>query len=451
MHNSTNFIIEGARELSGDVVTSRSKNGAVALLAATLLNRGTTTLRNMPHIEEVYRLVEVLQSIGVAAAWQGNDLVITPTTTLSLERIDAEAATKTRSIILFIGALIHELKTFDIPQSGGCTLGTRTVRPHLWALEKFGVHIEALSDRFQIEHHGLTPAEVVLLESGDTATENALLAAARLPGTSVIKYASANYMVQELCGFLAALGVHIEGVGTTTLTVHGVPNIATDLAYSVAEDPIDSMFFIALAATTRSALTVRRAPLAFLELELAVLEKMGLDFSITETGVSENGVTRLADISLRPSELTAFPEKIHPRPYPGLNMDNLPFFAVIATQAQGTTMLHDWVYDKRAIYYTELERLGARTLLHDPHRISIDGPTRLKGAEVVCPSVLRIGAMLVIAMLAAKGRSMLRNVYTINRGYENLVPRLRALGAAIEEVQAENIVSLVLEQDPVRQ
>jgi len=449
MQSGTNFIIEGSprsssgeaggKTLSGEVLTGRSKNGAVALLAASLLNRGTTTLSNMPRIEEVNRLVEVLRSIGVSVEWRGSNLIIAPPAKLDLTRIDAAAASKTRSIILFIGSLIHESRSFDIPQSGGCTLGTRTVRPHLWALEKFGVSIEALTDRFHIEHAGLASAEVVLLESGDTATENALLAAAKIPGTSVIKYASANYQVQEVCGFLKALGVGIEGIGTTTLTVHGVADIERDVEYSVAEDPIDSMFFIATAAVTRSPITIRRAPIAFLEIELAVLEKMGLDFSITEIGVSENGLTRLADIGIKPSELNAFPDRIHPRPYPGLNMDNLPFFAVIATQAKGTTMLNDWGFDKRAIYYTELERLGARTLLHDPHRISIEGPTRFRSAEVVCPSVLRIGAMLVIAMLAAPGRSMLRNVYTINRGYENLVPRLRALGATIEEVQAEYI------------
>lgn len=447
MESGTNFIIEGGRPLGGEVATSRSKNGAVALLAASLLNAGTTTLENVPRIEEVNRLVEILRSLGVSVEWKGTNLVITPPAELDLASIDASAASKTRSVILFIGSLVHESRSFDIPQSGGCTLGTRTVRPHLWVLEKFGVSIEALSDRFHIEHAGLKSAEVVLLESGDTATENALLVAARAPGRSVIKYASANYQVQELCGFLRALGVGIEGIGTTTLVVEGVARIEHDVSYSVAEDPIDSMFFIATAAVTHSPITVRRAPIEFLELELAVLEKMGLSFSAAAIGFSENGITRLADISIEPSALVAFPEKIHPRPYPGLNMDNLPFFAVIATQAEGTTMLHDWVYDKRAIYYAELERLGARTLLHDPHRISIEGPTRFKSAEVVCPPVLRIGAMLVIAMLAAKGRSMLRNVYTINRGYENLAPRLRALGGAIEEVRSENVIGLVLEAE----
>jgi len=436
MEEGINFVVEGGRKLSGAVTTSRSKNGAVALLAASILNKGRTTLEHMPKIEEVHRLVEVLDSIGFSIEWRGTSIVITPPRSsskeISFDTIDRKAAMKTRSILLFIGPLLHHSRSFQIPQSGGCTLGTRTVRPHLFALEKFGVSIETMSDSFNIKHNGLRPAEIILYESSDTATENALLAAAYIAGTSVIKYASANYQVQELCGLLQKFGVKIDGIGSTTLTIHGIPDINKDVSYSVAEDPIDSMFFIAAAAVTHSAITVRRAPIAFLEIELTILEKMGLKFSITETGTSENGLTRLADIIIEPSELVAFPERIHPRPYPGLNMDNLPFFAVIATQSTGTTMLHDWVYDKRAIYYTELDRLGATTMLHDPHRISITGLTNLKAAEIVCPTVLRIGAMLVVAMLAAKGHSMLRNVYTINRGYEDLVPRLKALGANIE-------------------
>lgn len=427
-----NFVVEGGKTLSGTVETARSKNGAVALIAASLLNRGTTTLKRMPKIEEVHRLVEVLRSIGVFVEWREADLIITPPEKLTLDLIDRDAATRTRSILLFIGPLLHYAASFEIPQSGGCNLGTRTVRPHLYALEKFGVSIQALSNSYRVEHTTLAPTEIILFESSDTGTENALLAAARIPGTTVIKYASANYQVQEVCGFLQALGVEVQGIGTSTLTITGVADIAKDVSYTVAEDPIDSMFFIAAAATTHSPLTIHRAPIAFLEIELTILEKMGLRFSLSNAGFSENGITRLADITIEPSILTAFPERIHPRPYPGLNADNLPFFAVIATQATGTTMLHDWLFDKRAIYYTELDRLGANTLLHDPHRISITGPTKLRAAEIICPPVLRIGAILVIAMLAAKGHSLLRNVYTINRGYEGLVERLQKVGASIE-------------------
>jgi UDP-N-acetylglucosamine 1-carboxyvinyltransferase len=428
------FVVEGGRPLSGTIVTNCSKNGAVAMLAASLLNKGVTTLQDVPKIEEVHRLVEVLRSLGVSCEWRERDLIVAPPETISLDTIDAPAAARTRSILMFIGSLIHEFPAFDLPQSGGCHLGLRSVRPHLWALEKFGVSIEALTDRFAITNDGLAPAEVVLYESSDTATINSLLAAARIPGTSVIKYASANYQVQEVCGYLMALGVGIEGVGTTTLRVTGMATIRKDVTYAIAEDPTDAMFFIAAAVTTGSSLTIARAPIEFLEVELAVLEKMGLHFTVTDAGIAKNGITKLADIALEASTLTAFPEKIHARPYPGLNIDNLPFFAVIATRADGMTLIHDWVYEKRAIYYTELDRLGAETVLMDPHRIQITGPRHLRGAELVCPPALRPATILLIGMLAAEGRSTLRNVYSINRGYEDLVARLTSIGAGIEAV-----------------
>ena len=432
MQGEMNFVVEGGKKLSGTVTASRSKNGAVALLAASLLNRGRTTLQNVPKIEEVHRLVEVLQSIGVEVFWRDSDLVIAPPGTLNLAGIDRAAATKTRSILMFIGPLLHLFKTFELPQSGGCTLGLRSVRPHLYALEKFGVAIEALTDRYAVTHEGLHAAEVVLYEKSDTATINALLAAARIPERSVIKYASANYQVQEVCGYLEALGVGVEGIGSTTLTVTGVAEITKDISYSVAEDPTDVMFFIAAAIVTDSEITVAAAPIEFLETELFVLEKMGLHFTTSNPHVSENGITKLVDVHLAPSTLTAFPEKIHAQPYPALNIDNLPFFAAIATVAKGTTLIHDWIYEKRAIYYTELDRLGATTLLHDPHRISITGPTHLRAAEVICPPALRPATIILVAMLGAKGRSTLRNVYSINRGYEGLVKRLQALGADIK-------------------
>jgi UDP-N-acetylglucosamine 1-carboxyvinyltransferase len=432
MQGEMNFIVEGGKKLSGTVETSRSKNGAVALLSASLLNRGVTTLEHVPKIEEVNRLIEVLRSIGLSVEWQGSNVVITPPEKISLDTIDRVAAMKTRSILMFIGPLVHLLKEFELPQSGGCTLGSRTVRPHLMALEKFGVNIAATSDNYYITHTKLSPAEVILYESGDTATINALFAAAGIPGKSVIKYSSANYQVQEVCGFLKKLGVDVDGIGTTTLTVHGKKDIHKNVSYTVAEDPTDAMFFIAAAIVTGSAITIAAAPIEFLEVELLILEKMGLKFLLTNKRVSENGITKLVDISIEPSELVAVPEKIHPRPYPGLNIDNLPFFAVIATQAKGTTLIHDWVYEKRAIYYTELDRLGASTSLHDPHRISIEGPTRLKAAEVVCPPALRPATIILVAMLGAKGHSTLRNVYSINRGYEDIVNRLQKLGASIE-------------------
>lgn len=430
-----NIQIDGGKKLSGTIETNSSKNGAVGLLCASLLNRNTTTLHHMPRIEEVHRIIEVLESIGVKIEWQGNSLKITPPKKINLKNIDVEAAKKTRSIVMFIGPLIHLMEKFSLPQTGGCKLGSRTVRPHFYALENFGVDITTTSDSYQVTKISAKPTEIILYESGDTVTENALFAAAKTPSTTIIKYASANYMVQEVCFFLQKLGVTIEGIGTTTLTVTGVTDINTPIEYTLAEDPTDSMFFIAAAIVTKSNLTITRCPIDFLELELLVLEKMGLDYNRSKIYYSDNGATKLVDLKIKASKLNAAPEKICSRPYPGLNADNLPFFAVIATQAEGQTLIHDWMYEKRAIYFTDLEKLGAEAALADPHRIYITGPTKLKAAELICPPALRPATILLVAMLGAEGHSVLRNIYSIKRGYENLVERLTSIGAKLSYLE----------------
>jgi UDP-N-acetylglucosamine 1-carboxyvinyltransferase len=431
--DALDFQIEGGRKLSGTAVTKTSKNAAVALLCASLLNKGRTVLQNMPRIEEVARIVEVLASIGVSVKWlDGNDIEIIPPKRLSLGSIDIAAAKKTRSVLLLLGPLIHLFDHFTLPQPGGCKLGARTVRPHLFALEKFGVEIEAQADTYSVSVKKKNPAEIVLYESGDTVTENALMAAAKLDGVTTIKFASANYQVQDLCFFLETLGVRIAGIGTTTLIVSGKNNIDTDVTYAPSEDPIESMLFLSIAATTGSVITIERCPIDFLELELLKLEKMGFKYRILKEYKARNGRTNLVDIKTLPSTLKALEEKIYARPFPGLNIDNLPFFVPIATQAEGTTLIHDWVYENRAIYYLELAKLGADMVLADPHRIYVKGPTSLRGAEVVCPPALRPAAIILIAMLAAHGTSILRNVYSINRGYEDLYARLNKLGAKIE-------------------
>jgi UDP-N-acetylglucosamine 1-carboxyvinyltransferase len=238
-------------------------------------------------------------------------------------------------------------------------------------------------------------------------------------------------MVQEVCAFLQLFGVKIEGVGTTTMTVTGVKDIDKAVEYTLAEDPTDSMFFLAAAIVTKSSITITRCPIEFLELELLKLEKMGFLYKKTQPYVSHNGVTKLVDITTKPSKLVSLHEKIYARPYPGLNIDNLPFFAVIATQAEGQTLIHDWVYEKRAIYFTDLDKLGAETVLADPHRIYINGPTPLRANELICPPALRPATILMIGMLCASGESVLRNIYSINRGYEKLIERLSSLGAQI--------------------
>lgn len=427
-----NFQIEGGHKLVGTISTNTSKNSAVALLSASLLNKGKTTLRSMPRIEEVFRIIEVLESLGVSAKWSESDLEITPPKEIDLTRINSESAVKTRSVLMLLGPLVHIFKNFRLPHAGGCHLGRRSVRPHLYALEKLGLKIKTTKTEYEVEVKKLRPAEIVLYESGDTVTENVLMAASKIPGKTVIKFASANYQVQDLCFFLEKLGCRIEGIGTTTLIIHGTENIEKDVEFYPSEDPIESMLFLSIAATTGSSLTIERAPIDFLELELLKLEKMGFKFKLGHYYKSRNGHTNLVDIKTFPSKLVALEEKIYARPFPGLNIDNLPFFVPIATQAKGQTLIHDWVYENRAIYYMELSKLNADIILADPHRVYINGPTELKPAEVICPPALRPAVIILIAMLSAKGTSILRNVYSINRGYEDLVNRLNKLGAKIK-------------------
>ncbi len=432
---AVNLRIEGGHELKGSIETKVSKNAAVCLLFAALLNKGTTRLKRMPRIEEVNRLIEVLTSIGVKVRWMANnDLEIRPPEVLLLDKMDKTAARKTRSVIMMLGPLMHLFDEFKIPYAGGCKLGSRTVQPHLFALEEFGVNITAKTGHYHVVAKHKIPETIILYESGDTTTENVIMAASRVDGEVTIKMASANYMVQDLCYFLKKLGVKISGIGTSTLVIRGVKNIRKNVTYHPSEDPIESMTFIAAAVTTNSSITVKRAPIEFVELELLKLKKMGLSFDVSPHYKANNGYTDLADITIHKHDgkLTALEEKIYARPFPGLNIDNLPYFVPISAVAKGRTLIHDWVYEERALYYTEMRKLGVNVTLADPHRAYIDGPTKWSVADVVCPPALRPAVLLLIGMLAAPGTSILRNVYSINRGYEDLAERLNQIGAQIE-------------------
>jgi UDP-N-acetylglucosamine 1-carboxyvinyltransferase len=432
----THLRITGPTTLSGAIDVKTSKNAGVALLCASLLNRGRTTLRNVARIEEVNRLLEVLRSFGVQTRWIGDegDLEIVPPKELDLSSIDEDAARRTRSVLMFLGPLLHRAESFELPYAGGCQLGTRTVEPHMAALRPFGLEVKATEGYYHATvNRAMAPSRpIVLTERSDTTTENALLAAALHPGTTIIRNASSNYMVQDLCFFLHKLGVDVDGVGTTTLTVTGREEIDVDVDYAPAEDPIEAMSLLAAAIVTDSSITIRRVPIEFLEIELAVLEDMGFRYDRSEEYVARNGHSRLVDLTTHPSLLTAPLDKIHPMPFPGLNIDNLPFFALIAAAADGQTLIHDWVYENRAIYLVELNKLGAQVKLLDPHRVMVEGPTRWTGTEIVCPPALRPAVVVLLAMLASKGTSVLRSTYVIHRGYEDLAERLNQLGAQIE-------------------
>ncbi len=441
----TDFKIRGGRKLSGSVRVNTSKNGAMGLVAAALINKGTTTLHGIPRIEEISRMLEVFKSLGIEVeslpdpnTGEQTTLKITPPREWDISKINRESASKMRSVLMLLGSLVHYSDNFLLPHAGGCKMGARTIAAHKHGLEELGVNIEVLDDDYKVTNNGLKAGrEIIMYEASDTATINVLIAAARVPGKTVIKYAPPNYQVQDVCYFLESLGVKISGIGTHVLTIEGLAEIDTDIEWHNSEDPIEAMGFITAAIMTNSELTIERCSINFLEVELLKLKYMGLKFDIGDKYLADNGKTELVDITVHAdkSTLTAPEDKIHPLPYPGLNVDNLPYFATIATQAEGTTLIHDWMWESRAINFAELSKLGAQVKLLDPHRVEITGKTALKGAQVVCPPALRPAVVIFLAMLGAEGESVLRNIYSIARGYEDLAQRLNKIGANIEVLE----------------
>ena len=431
------FIVHGGKKLSGKVASNTSKNGAMGMMSASLLNKGVTTLHGIPRIQEVFRFIEIFESIGVKVQWvKQNSIEITPPKRFNFDNLNKKSARSVRSFLMCIGSLSHHMRSFKIPTAGGCKMGERTIAAHKHGLEALGMKITTQNTGYLIERTKLKPAEMVMYEASDTATENIIIAAAGIPGTTTIHFAQQNYMVQDVCFLLEKMGVKIDGIGTLKLTIRGKKNINTNIEHHNSEDPIESMMFISAAIATNSKLTIQRCPIDFLKLELLKLEKMGVSMKISKRYKAKNKRTDLVDITILSSDhLVALSDKIHATPYPGINTDNLPFFVPVALRAKGTTLIHDWMWENRAIYFTQLNRLGAQIRLADQHRVFVEGGHKLSPGEIICPPALRPSTMILVTMLGIEGRSTLRNVYSIKRGYENIVERLNAIGADIEVVK----------------
>jgi UDP-N-acetylglucosamine 1-carboxyvinyltransferase len=427
------LIIEGGKKLSGSISNQPAKNSALAIIIAAVMVRAPVSISDVPQIEEVERIIELLISIGVRVTkTTPNSLMIDSSGKLSLEKMNKRSAEVTRASLMLLGALAHRVKSYKLYRSGGCKLGNRTIRPHLYALEKIGVQVKTYPGYYLVTNKPLVPAEIIMYESGDTATANAIMGAVLAEGETVIKMASANYAVQDLCNFLIRAGAKIKGVGTTTLHINGVKGLHSVNNYPIMPDPIVAMTFIAAGIVTKSHVTIKNCPLEFLELEMYKLEIMGQKIKLKNKRFSKNGFFSIVDVEIFPSSLKCLPDKLECRPFPGLNIDNLPLFIPILATAKGRTLVHDWVYEDRAIYSLELKKLGVNVGLIDTHRVWVEGPAKFTANEVVAPPALRPAVNVLIAMLAAPGRSILRNIYNIDRGYENLYETLSAAGAKIE-------------------
>jgi len=427
--NMENFEITGSKPLTGEITVSGAKNAATALLAASLLLEGTTTLENVPVVEDVNRMIEIMQSMGAKIEWFEENKLTIDNSDIDPKKMNSESVCKLRSSILLIGSLINRFGKIKMPYPGGCQIGARSFDTHILALEKCGFEVKQDEEFLYFEKIKDSQPEILLTEISVTATANVILAMCQ--GAEKIKLLNADYgySIQDLCCFLNKAGAKIKLVNSHDLEIEGVKKLKS-VEYKVIPDPIETGTFIALAAATKSNVTIKKTTVDFLRLEMEKFRLANVNFEIKEVGEADH--YRIVDIIVKPSKLKAV-KRVHDMPYPGFMSDLLPPFAVMMTQAEGTSLIHEWMYEGRLKYVNELIKMGADATICDPHRVIIVGPTKLTGQEMEM-SDLRAGATLVIAALVAEGKSKISNIYQIDRGYEKIDLRLKQIGADIKRI-----------------
>ena len=426
------FIIQGGNTLKGNIKVAGFKNAATPILAASVLTREEITLHNVPVIEDVKKMIQILVSMGSKIVWTDSNSLKIDNSDLDPERMDMKLISAIRSSILLMGSLVGRFGKIKTKAPGGCQIGNRSMDTHFKAFENLGVEITSDDEYYYLEKKEDTNKEIVMGEFSVTGTENIILAAALNKGDISINIAAADPSVQDLCWFLEKLGVEIEGIGTHNLKIKG----ASDLhgtEYYIMPDPIETGTFLSLAGTTRSKITIENTAPQFIKLELEKFKEVGLKIDIEYSELKVNDNYQLANIIVDGKVELKSINKLHDMPYPGFSADMMQPFAVLMTQAKGTSLIHDWMYDARLKYVAELKKMGANIVVSDPHRVVIIGPSPLFGKEIYSFD-LRAGATLIIAALAARGKSVIDNIYQVDRGYETLDIRLSKIGAKIERI-----------------
>ncbi len=418
--------VEGGKELKGSVSVRSSKNSSVCLTYASLLNSGRTTINNISSISEVNRLTELFKSLEAEIIQKESDLTIS---TKNIQ-IPSELIIKTNylnSLPLLIGVMSAYKNTFTIPL---IDLEFNNLNVHLKSLEQLGFEFTLKENSLGVNCKNKKAGEIVMYESGDTATLNVIFAALFCKGKTVIKNVSMGHQVQDTCSFLKSIGYKIDDTNTNELSIEGSDNILDkDITYEPIADPNEALFYIACAITTNSSFTIKNLPKDFLEVELIKLKSMGLKYSILNSYPRNN--FEHVDTTIFKSNLTALKEKLYSKSFPGIALDNLPYFASIATACTGRTELFDFITSDRISSLNELKQLGADVIVSDNHKAYVTGKTPLKAATISCTLAAHPGNMILICMLGAQGTSILRNAYVINSWYEGLFERLNKLGAKI--------------------
>ena len=422
------FVVQGGQKLSGTIYPSGNKNAALPIICAALLTEHPVTLTNVPRIRDVETLVELIASMGVDVSWTERNTLQIHAKTIQSTKLDPVLCRKIRASILLAGPLLARCGHIELPPPGGDVIGRRRVDTHFLALERLGASFD-LSESFNLSTAGLRGADVFLDEPSVTGTENAISAAVAASGTTILRNAASEPHVQDLCHFLIALGAEIDGVGTNKLTITGgLPLGGT--THRIGPDHIEVGSFIGLAAVTGSQIRIADAGIEHLRSTLMGFARLGISCTIDGPDLI---VPAIQDRNIQ-ADLGGHVPKLEDQPWPAFPADTMSIALVTATQCEGVIVIHEKMFESRLFFVDKLIGMGARIVLCDPHRAVVVGPSKLHSGRVESPDI-RAGMAMLLAALCAEGESIIDNVGQIERGYERIDERLRALGAKVERVE----------------
>ncbi|MDO9230981.1 MAG: UDP-N-acetylglucosamine 1-carboxyvinyltransferase [bacterium] len=416
------FEIIGGKKLIGTIDVRGSKNATTPILAATILTKKECVLENLPLIEDVFRMIEILESMGAKIKWLGERKISIKNEKINPQKLDVEKIKKLRSSILLLGSLSARFDNFKLYHPGGCVIGKRPLGTHFEAMRRMGIEISQNEKFYNVVSRKRKATKVVLRELSVTATENAMMLASGMSGKTIIKIAACEPHVEDLGKFLISLGAKIEGLGTHTLEITGSKKLR-GAKHKIIPDANEAATFLILAVATQSPIVINNTCEDHLDLVLEKLREFGAEFKCAKNSIQVIPAKKLRAVS-----------KIDTRTYPGVPSDVQAPFGVLATQAEGKTLIHDSLYENRFNYIGELKRMGARAKILDPHRVMIEGPVKLSG-KTITSFDLRAGATLIIAGLLAKGKTTIKDIYQVDRGYEKIEERLQKLGAEIRRIK----------------
>lgn len=419
------FVIEGGHALKGEIKASGNKNAALALLPACLLTDQPVILRNVPDIGDVHVMCNLLQSLGAEVEWIEPETVRVHAEKITTHRPDPELAKKIRPSTLLAGPMLARVGMLEIPAPGGDVIGRRRLDTHLLALQALGATID-YQGQFLMNAEELRGTKVLLDEASVTATENTILAMVLAKGTSIIRNAASEPHVQQLCQLLNQMGAQIEGIGSNQLTIHGVDKLnGTD--FRVGADYLEVGSYIGAAVVTGSELTIRQADPEYLDMIALVFQKFGVTW---ETRGNDVFVPRQQSMLIQ-SDLGGKIPEIKPQIWPGFPTDMMSVAILVASQCSGAVLFHEWMFEGRLFFTDRLVQMGAKIVLCDPHRVLVQGPSRLRGDQVISSPDIRAGMAMVLAALSARGTTIIRNIHQIDRGYARLEEKLGSLGAKV--------------------